>query len=176
MTALDWPVSQLVARLLMLLGPILALLATLPAGVPPPAWLGALVVVLAFAWAFLPESVLGTMAMSLVLLWWVVSDLGGLPFEAVVAALALVVAHCASVVVSYGPPELDLDTSTLRLWLTRVALLCVAAPAVWLLGVAFEDRPEPPGVWIAAMVAIVVAAVIAAVAYGSAEEEPVGDA
>ena len=52
----------------------------------------------------------------------------------------------------------------------------VAAPVVWMLAVLLRDQPEPPGVWIAGMVAIVVAAIVAAVAFGLPEEEPVGEA
>lgn len=172
MTALEWPFSQLVARLLMLLGPVVGLLAAALADVPAPGWFVALVVALALGWALLPESVLGTMALALVLIWWVASDVTELPFEAVVAALALVVSHIASVVACYGPPELGIEGPTIRLWLTRTAAVFVAAPVVWLLALLLEDRPEPRGVWVAAMVAIVIAAVIATVAYGSPEEDP----
>jgi hypothetical protein len=63
-----------------------------------------------------------------------------------------------------------------RLWLTRAAALAAAAPLVWLLAALLRGQPEPPGVWVAAMVAIVIAAVIAAVAFGAPQEEPSVDA
>jgi hypothetical protein len=174
-TAAEWPLSQLLVQSVLLLGPVLALLAAVPAGVPPPAWLGALVTALALGWAFLPESVLGTLVLALVLVWWVVADLTSLPWEAIAAALCLVAAHVAAVVASYGPAELEVDEPTLRLWLGRAGVLSLAAPVVWLLGRLLADRPEPPGVWVAAMVAVVIAAVVAAVAYGSTEGDPARD-
>jgi len=174
MTALGWPLSQLVARLLMLLGPLVGLVAAAAAGVPPPGWVTALVVVLAVGWVFMPESLLGTMCLAMVLAWWGVADLSGLPAEALVAALGLLVAHVAAVVTAYGPPEMAIDTPTLRLWLTRGAAVFVAAPVVWMLAVLLHDQPEPPGVWIAAMVAVVVAAILATVAFVPPQER-VGD-
>ncbi len=79
MSMLGWPLSQLVARLLMLLGPLVGLVAAAAADVPPPGWVTALVVVLAVGWAFMPESVLGTMCLAMVLAWWGVADISGLP-------------------------------------------------------------------------------------------------
>jgi len=176
MSGVEWPVSQLVARLLMFVGPLAGMVAAASAGVPPPGWLVALVLALAVGWALLPESLLGTTCLALVLAWWGLADLTELPAASLVAALGLLVAHVAALVAAYGPPELAVDAPTARLWLVRGATLFVAAPVVWLLAVLLEGQPEPPGVWIAAMVAIVVAAVIAAVAFGASEEEPVGDA
>ena len=173
--ALEWPAAQLGARAVILLGPVLGLAAAAAADIPPPGWFAALVVALALGWALLPESVLGTMALALVVAWWGAAGLGDLPAAAMPAAVALLAAHLAAVVVSYGPPELELDAPTVRLWLTRGAALCAAAPGVWLLAEVMRGRPEPPGVWVAAMVAIVVAAVIAAVAFGPPQEEPAGD-
>ena len=98
----------------------------------------------------------------------------GCPPEALVAALGLLVAHIAAVVTAYGPPEMAVDTPTVRLWVTRGAAVFVAAPVVWMLAVLVRDQPEPPGVWIAAMVAVVVAAVLATVAF-SPPQERVGD-
>ena len=175
MSALQWPLSQLVPRLLMLLGPLVGLVAAAAADEPPPGFFTALVVVLAVGWVFMPESVLGTLCLAMVLIWWAVTaDVRGLPAEALVAALGLLVAHVAAIVTAYGPPEMALDTPTLRLWLTRGAAVFVAAPVVWMLAVLLRDQPEPPGVWIAAMVAVVVAAVLAAVAFVPPQER-VGD-
>jgi len=170
MSVLGWPVSQVVARVLILLGPVVGLVAAVVADVPPPGWVAALVVALAIGWAFMPESLLGTLCLALVLAWWGVADLVGLPAEALVAALGLLVAHVAGIVAGYGPPEMALDGPTARLWLTRGALVFAAAPVVWLFAVALNDQPEPPGVWIAAMVAVVVGAVVAAAAFGLPEE------
>jgi len=173
MTALGWPLSQLVARLLIMLGPMVGLLAAAAADLPPPGWVTALVVVLAIGWAFMPESLLGTLCLAVVLAWWGVADFQAVPAEALVAALGLLVAHVAAVVTAYGPPELAIDTPTVRLWLTRGAAVFTTAPIVWMLAVLMGDQPEPPGVWIAAMVAVVVAAILATVAFGPPQERAV---
>jgi hypothetical protein len=169
-TVLGWPASQVAARLPILLGPLAGLVAAALAGIPPPGWVAVLIGVLAVGWAFMPESLLGTMCLALVLAWWGVADLVGLPAEALIAALGLLVAHVAAVVAAYGPSEMSVDGPTARLWVVRAALVLIAAPVVWLLAVVLRDQPEPPGVWIAAMVAIVVAAVVAAVAFGLPQE------
>lgn len=176
MRFLEWPTSQLLARMLVLFGPPGALAAAVAADLPPPGWYAALVVGLALGWALLPETVLGTLSLALVVGWWGAAGSGDLPAEAIPAAAALLVAHVAATVVSYGPPELALDRAVVRLWLTRAAALAAAAPLVWVLAALLRGRPEPPGVWIAAMVAIVIAAAIAAVAYGAPQEDPTVDA
>ena len=175
MTILGWPLPLVATRLVMLLGPVAALVAAAAAGIPPPGWIAALVVALAVGWALMPESLFGTLCLGLVLAWWGIAELDGLPAESLLAAAALLAAHVAAIVTAYGPPEMDIDPATVRLWLARGALVAIAAPVVWLLAVVLRDQPEPPGVWIAAMVAIVVAAVVAAVAFGL-PQETVGDA
>jgi hypothetical protein len=165
MTILGWPASQVLSRVLMLLGPVVALVAAALADVPPPGWVAALVVAMAIGWVFMPESLIGTLCLALVLGWWGVAELETLPPESLVAAVALLTAHVAAVVASYGPPDMAIDGPTLRLWFGRGALVMIAAPAVWLLAVVLRDQPEPPGVWIAAMVAIAVAGVVATLAF-----------
>lgn len=173
MSSLGWPLSQLMARLLMLLGPVVGLVAAAAADVPPPGWVTALVVVLAVGWAFMPESLLGTMCLAVVLAWWGIADFTEVPAEALVAALGLLVAHVAAVLAAYGPPEMAIDTPTVRLWLTRGAAVFVTAPIVWMLAVLMRGQPEPPGVWIAAMVAVVVASLMATVAFAPPQERAV---
>jgi hypothetical protein len=165
MTILGWPASQVAARALMVICPVVGLLAAALADVPPPGWVVALIVAMAVGWAFMPESLFGTLCLALVLAWWGVADLETLPPEALIAAVALLTAHVAAVVASYGPPEMAFDGPTVRLWFGRGALVLIAAPLVWLLAVALREQPEPPGVWIAAMVAIAVAGVVATLAF-----------
>ena len=176
MSALEWSLSQLVARLLILLGPMVALFAAAAADAPPTGWMAVLVLVPSLGWAFYPESGIGTLALGLVLSWWVRSEQTDLSAAVLIAALALLIAHLAAVLTAYGPPEMAIDGPTARLWLTRGATVFVGAPVVWMLALLLRDQPEPPGVWIAGMVAIVVAAIVAAVAVALPEEEPVGEA
>jgi hypothetical protein len=121
----------------------------------------------------MPESLLGTLCLAMVLAWWGIADFRAVPAEALVAALGILVAHVAAVVTAYGPPEMAIDTPTARLWLTRGAAVFTTAPIVWMLAALMRDQPEPPGVWIAAMVAVVVAAILATVAFAPPQERPV---
>jgi hypothetical protein len=175
-SALEWSSSQLVARLLILVGPVVGIVAAAAAGAPSTGWAIALVLVLSFGWAFYPESSFGTMSLVVVLVWWGRADLEELPAEMLVAAFAVLVAHLAALLCGYGPPEMAIDGPTVRLWVNRGAAVFATAPVVWMLAALLRDQPEPPGVWIAGMVAIVVAALVAAVAFGVPEEEPVGEA
>lgn len=175
MTVVGYPLSQVVARLLMLLGPLAALVAAAAADVPPPEWVVVVLVALAVGWIFMPESLFGTLCLAVVVAWWGVAELDEVPAEALIAALGLLVAHLAATVAAYGPPEMNVDPATARLWLTRGALVFTAAPGVFLLEALVRDQPEPPGVWIAAMAAIAVGGLVAAVAFCPPREATVDD-
>ena len=111
--------GQAVLRVLILLGPLLALLASGIAGERPPGWLVALVLALALGFAAMPDSPLGTAAMLVVVAWSGLTFRDGLPPEAVLAASGLLVAHVAAVLASYGPGDLPLDRHLARLWAVR---------------------------------------------------------
>jgi hypothetical protein len=83
-----------------------------------------------------------------------------------------VAAHVSAVLAAYGPPELPLDPQLLRTWLRRGLLSLLAAPLVWLVVAAIDDQPEPAGVWVAALVAATVGAVVASVAFDIDSREP----
>ena len=111
--------GQAVLRVLILLGPLLALFASGLAGERPAGWLVALVLALALGFAALPDSPLGTAAMLVVVTWWGLTFRDGLPPQAVLAASGLLVAHVAAVLASYGPGDLPLDRHLVRLWAVR---------------------------------------------------------
>ena len=150
-------------RGVVLLGPVVALLSTGPAGNWPSGWLIALTVALAAGFAAMPESALGTTAFWVVIVWWGFA-LEQVPPEAVLAGTALLAAHLAALLLSYGPAQLPVDRGVLGLWVGRGMLLALAVPVVWLLAAAVEDQPEPPGVWLAGLAAGVVVCAVAAVA------------
>jgi phosphatidylglycerophosphate synthase len=103
--------------------------------------------------------------MLLVLAWWGISVDGGVPLAAVLAAGGLLTAHVAALVASYGPGDLPVDGDVARTWLGRALLVFLIAPVVWLLATVLRDQPEPPGIWLAGLVAAIAAALVASVAF-----------
>ncbi len=156
--------SQLVIRALILLGPVVAVLAAGPAGHWPPWWVAVGMVGLAAAFAALPESPVGAVVMLAVLTWWAVALDDGLHPMVLVAAVALLVSHVASVLASYGPGEMPVERALVMLWIRRGALLLLGVPLVWGLAVLLRDQPDQPGVWVVGVAACLVATVAAAVA------------
>jgi hypothetical protein len=154
---------RLLLRGVILVAPVLALLAARPADLPN-GWFVVLTVVLSVGFAAMPESALGTACLGLVVFWWVLAASNGVPIGAIPAALLLLAAHVASVLLSYGPPSLPIGTAVLSRWLRRGAGVAAAAPLVWLVAVAVDDQPEPPGIWISGMASAVVVCIVAATA------------
>lgn len=140
--------SQIVLRALVFLGPIVAVLATGPAGNWPPYLVIGAVVGTAAAAAWDPDSPYGTGAGLVVLGWWAIALEDSLPASILVAGLALVVAHVAAVLASYGPATMPVDAPTIRLWAVRGALVLVTVPSAWLLARALRGEPEQPGIWL----------------------------
>lgn len=163
--------ARVVLRGVVLVAPVLAMLAARPQDVPS-GWFLALTVVLSIGFAAMPESALGTMCLGLVVLWWMLAAADGVPAGAVPAALLLLAAHVASVLLSYGPARLPVGAELLRRWLLRAAGVGVAAPLVWLVALAVDGRPEPPGIWVSGLVCAVVVCIVAAVAVTVREEQP----
>jgi len=147
-------------RVVVFLAPVLALLATGPAGSWPSGALVALTVALAGGFAAMPESGLGTAVFSVLGAGWGFF-LGGVPARAMVAAAGLLAAHLSALLLSYGPAQLPLDNHLLARWVRRGLLVGSVVPAIWLLAAAVEDQPEPPGIWVAALVAAIALCVVA---------------
>ncbi len=165
MTAEAWTPGQLGLRLLVALGPLVAVLATGLVGHPPEGWLLLLTLALALVFAWQPESVLGTAVMVLVLLWWGVSLRDGLHPEALVAAAGLLVSHVAATLASYGPGALPVDPALARRWLVRGVLVFLAAPATWLVATGLRGPSEVAGVWVVGLVGAVAAVSLAGLAF-----------
>jgi hypothetical protein len=166
-----WTRGQWVLRSTMVLGLLVALLATSLVGVPPRWWLVAVVAALALGFARFPESHMGTVAMALVVVWWGVSLRDGLHAEALVAAAGLLASHVAGLVAAYGPDELPLDRATSRRWVLRAAAAFLLAPALWALAVVLRGQPEPPGMWMAGLAAALAATLAATLAFTDQERD-----
>lgn len=157
--------GQAALRVVMVAGTMVALFATAAAGPAPAPWLVVLVAVVALWWAAFPESTAGSGALLLVVAWWGIGLRDGLHPAAVAAAAALLAAHLAALVASYGPGTVALDPAVLRLWGRRGLLVLLPAPAVWALTEAVDGRAEPPGIWMAGLAAALGAVLVANVLY-----------
>jgi hypothetical protein len=161
--------GQAFLRVLILLGPPLALLTTGLVGVRPAGWLVALVLALSVAFAAMPDSPFGTAALLVVVAWWGLAFRDGLHPQAVLAAAGLVAAHVAAVLASYGPGDLPVDRGLVRLWVLRGLAVCASPPAVWALAAGLRGQPEPPGIWVAGLAAAFTATLVATVAFAARE-------
>jgi len=164
MTQLTAARSQILLRAVVFLGPVVAVLATGPAGNWPPWWIAGTVVAVAAAASYDPDAPYGSGAGLLVLGWWAIALEDGLPASILVAALGLVAAHVAALLAAYGPATMPLDGATLRLWAGRGVLVLVTAPAAWALAILLRGEPEQPGIWLLGAAAAVVATVFATAA------------
>lgn len=158
-----WTLGQWVLRALLVLGPLIALAVRARSLGATPLWLDALVLVLAAGWALAPESVVGSVVLVLVALTWADGERGGLGVEALAAAAALVTAHVASVVLSYGPQRLPVPPAVARLWAVRGAVLWSSACAVWVVGRLVADLPTSGTVWVAGL-GVALSVIVVAVA------------
>ena len=164
-----WSTGQWALRAVMVLGIQLALLATVPLGVVPKVWLVLVVVTLSLAYARAPGGVYGTVAMGFVIVWWGISLRDGLQPWALLAAAGLLAAHVAGVLATYGPDDLGVDRAVVRLWVLRAAGAYLLVPLLGAVALVLRDRPEPPGVWVAGLVAALAATLVAAVAFSATE-------
>lgn len=160
------PTSQVVLRALVLLGPVVALLATAPAGHGPPWWLVVVVAGLSALAAATPDSPALAGVFLVVVVWWTMSLRDDVQAEVMVAAAALVVAHVAALLASYGPATMPVDGATLRLWSLRAGAVLLSVPAVWGVAELVRGEPEPTGIWLLGVAAALAAAVFATVALG----------
>ncbi|WP_341926580.1 hypothetical protein [Nocardioides psychrotolerans] len=162
----SWSRGQWALRLVVLTGPVLATWAAGLTGDPPGRLALGVVVVASLGFAVFPESAVGTIAFATVLLTWGLGSSPSTPPEAVLAAGALVASHVSALVVSYGPDDVPLDRRLTLTWLVRGSALFLVAPVVWLLATGLEGQPEPAGLWVAAVAALAVAAVVATTSLG----------
>jgi hypothetical protein len=159
----EWTRGQWLLRVVVLLGPVAALGARWPSD-PPPVWLVLLTLVLSAGWAVAPESVVGAVVLALVAFSWVAGTDGELPGGAVLAAVAMLAAHLAALVASYGPDALPVSPSVVRLWLWRGLGVALVAPLVWLAALVVREVPGSGTVWLLGLaVALSVTIVAAAV-------------
>jgi hypothetical protein len=157
----EWTRGQWLLRAVIVLGPLVALAARWP-GDPPPVWLMLLALVLSAGWAVAPESVVGGVTLLLVAFSWVAGANGDLPSGAVLAAVAMLAAHLAALVASYGPDALPVSPSVVRLWVWRGLGVALVAPLVWLAALAVREVPGSGTVWLLGLVVALSVTIVAA--------------
>lgn len=157
-----WSRGQWVLRWVIVLGLVLALLATGPAGTyPGPRWV-AVVTAAALGAATLPASGAPLAGIGLVLAWW-----GGGPTDplhpmVLVAGALLVAVHLAAMLAASGPAAFTPSRGLVRTWVRRGVVIWLPVPVLYAVARGLAGRPEPPAVW-----AIGAAAALVAVAAAS---------
>lgn len=151
--------------LVIVLGPVAALLAAVPQGYAPPGWLVALVTVASLGFAFAPELQTGTLVMVLVIGWWAIEVDHDLPLSVIGAAAALLASHLAAMLVGYGPQGLPVDRDLLRLWVRRGVLVWLVSPLTWLVADAYHGQASPSSIWVAGLAAVLGVALAAAMTF-----------
>ena len=168
MTPSGWVCRALVAGL-----PLVAVACTTGAGEAAPLWFFVLVGLISLGWAAFPESAAGVVALFLPIAWWGVGLRDGIDPWALPAAAALLLAHVAAVLVSYGPPELPVDAATARLWARRALWTFLAVPLTYGLAVWVRGEPAPTGTWVVGLAAAfgaLLAASLTLSVYGQTEQ------
>jgi hypothetical protein len=155
-------------RAVILAGPEAALLAGLPQGLTPPAWLVVVVGALSVVFAAMPEHYAGGASMVLVGSWWVIHVRDGLPLSSVFAAGALLAAHLAGTVAGYGPPRLAPEARVVLLWVRRGVLAWATSALTWVVVDAEAGRATSASYWVAGLAAALALTVVATALYPSA--------
>ena len=150
-------------RAVVVLGLLVALWAAAPEGFVPSVLMTAVVLATAVAFALRPEFFVGSVAPTLVLIWWTLVVKSAFPDGALVAAAGLLASHLAAVLLGYGPARMTVGSDLVLTWVTRGAAVWVAALAVWVTERTYAGHSIPGAFWLIGLSAALVGAVVAAV-------------
>lgn len=143
---------------------VLPLVAVVAAWQRPATVFVIVLVVLGVLWAAMPESPAGPLVLLLVAGWWGARVDDPLDAGVLVAAAALVAAHVAGVLASYGPARMPVDRATTWLWVRRGLLAWLVAPVAWLAARGLDDAPDQPTLWTVALVTVAGLVIVAGMA------------
>lgn len=166
-----WTRGQWLLRVVIVVAPQLAVLASVPAGATLRPWFLALLLALSVMFALFPVSLAGMGVLMLPLAWWVAVPDDRMHPMSMVAAAALLACHVAALLAAQGPDRLPLDPALARRWALRSVLVVPAAPVVWLVAEAMTEQSAPPGIWVAGLVVAAAGAVVTAVMFGTASAD-----
>ncbi len=170
-----WSPTQWLLRVVIVLTPLGAVLAGIPAGATPGAYFLLVLLVLAVLFALFPASTAGVLVLLMPVVWWAAAPDDPLHPMSMVAAAALLACHVAALLASYGPDRLPVDPALVALWLRRAVLVLLPAPVVWAVASVLTGERERPGMWVAGLVAACLGAAVATVVFGErpqADPEP----
>jgi hypothetical protein len=146
-----WSRSAVLARVLVVLLPLVAVAA---AGQRPATPFVVVLAVLAVAWAAAPESPVGWIVLVLVIGWWGVRVADPLQPTVLLAAAALLGAHVAALLASYGPARLSIGGPLALLWVRRTLLALLVVPVAWAAALGLDGAPDQPALWTVALVTV----------------------
>jgi hypothetical protein len=109
--------------------------------------------------------------MLLVVGWWAISVRQAMPGGVILAAAALLAAHVAATVASYGPRRLPPDRLVVLRWARRSLLVWLVAPLLWLVVDANRGHATPASYWVAGLAVALVLAVSVATLYPTRLDE-----
>ncbi len=149
-----WVLRGLVAA-----GLLLALLCGIPEGYTPPVVLVVFVLAAGVFAAFRPEHLAVSLAMGVVVFWWMLQLRFEMPSAALVAAAGITLSHVAATLLAYGPPTLPVDPPLALLWAMRGVMTWTGALLVWVVARAYTGHGSPELYWLAGLATAVVGAV-----------------
>ncbi|MET1058345.1 MAG: hypothetical protein ABWX84_02025 [Nocardioides sp.] len=166
-----WTPGQWLLRVVIVLTPLGAVLAGIPAGATPGAYFLLVLLVLAVLFALFPASTAGVLVLLMPVVWWAAAPDDPLHPMSMVAAVALLACHVAAVLASYGPDRLPLDPALVRLWVRRALLVLVPVPVLWAAADVLTGERERPAVWVAGLAVAGVAAVLSTTVFGERPQQ-----
>ena len=161
-----WSPGQWLLRVVIVLTPLGAVLAGIPAGATHGIVFLLVLLVLSALFALFPASQGGVLVLLVPVVWWSAAPDDPLHPMSMVAAAALLACHVAALLASYGPDRLPLDPVLVRLWVRRAVLLLLPVPVVWTVADVLAGERERPAVWVAGLAIACVGAVVSTVVFG----------
>jgi hypothetical protein len=165
-----WSPGQWLLRVVIVLTPLGAVLAGIPAGATPGIVFFLVLVVLAVLFALFPASQGGVVVLLMAVIWWAAAPDDPLHPMCMVAAAALLACHVAALLASYGPDRLPLDPDLVRLWVRRAVLLLVPVPVLWAAADVLAGQQHRPAVWVAGLAIACLGALVSTTVFGERSE------
>ena len=166
-----WTRGEWVLRAVMVAAPLVAVLASVPAGATLRPFVVVVLLVLAALWALFPASLAGVAVLLLPVVWWATAPDDPLHPLVMLAAAALLACHLAALLASYGPDRLPVDAALVRLWVRRGVLVLMPVPVVWVVADVLTGEPSRPGMWVAGLAVACLGAAGATLVFRDRPEE-----